>query len=380
VKNVFLLCILSAFLGGIGALAAWNFAQHGTPASAFQQTLLEPVQGIPSGVQQAGDPISPEETINVRVYEACNRSVVNINTKIVRTDNVFNLAIPQEGSGSGWVLDAQGRIVTNFHVIEDAENIEVTLFDGSSYPAKLVGTDPATDIAVIQIEAPAASLIPLQFGDSSVLKVGQKVLAIGNPFGLERTLTVGIVSSLNRSLDSRNNRVMKNIIQLDAALNQGNSGGPLMNSSGKLIGMNTAIASKTGENTGVGFAVPVNTILRVVPELIKFGKVIRATTGIEAYLPTNRGLAIGYVIPESPADNAGLRGLIVRNVKRFGNLIQTQTVRQEPDILVDIDGQRIEATDDVMRIIDSKKPGDRVRITVLRKGKPVAVEVVLGAE
>ncbi|MEQ1904496.1 MAG: trypsin-like peptidase domain-containing protein [Pirellulaceae bacterium] len=379
-KNVFLLCILSAFLGGIGALAAWNFAQRGPAASAFQQTLLEPVQGIPSGVQQAGDPISPEETINVRVYEACNRSVVNINTKIVRTDNVFNLAIPQEGSGSGWVLDAQGRIVTNFHVIEDAENIEVTLFDGSSYPAKLVGTDPATDIAVIQIEAPAASLIPLQFGDSSVLKVGQKVLAIGNPFGLERTLTVGIVSSLNRSLDSRNNRVMKNIIQLDAALNQGNSGGPLMNSSGKLIGMNTAIASKTGENTGVGFAVPVNTILRVVPELIKFGKVIRATTGIEAYLPTNRGLAIGYVIPESPADNAGLRGLIVRNVKRFGNLIQTQTVRQEPDILVDIDGQRIEATDDVMRIIDSKKPGDRVRITVLRKGKPVAVEVVLGAE
>jgi S1-C subfamily serine protease len=380
VKNVFLLCILSAFLGGIGALAVWNFAQRGPAASAFQQTLLEPVQGIASGVQQAGDPISPEETINVRVYEACNRSVVNINTKIVRTDNVFNLAIPQEGSGSGWVLDAQGRIVTNFHVIEDAENIEVTLFDGSSYPAKLVGTDPATDIAVIQIDAPAASLIPLQFGDSSVLKVGQKVLAIGNPFGLERTLTVGIVSSLNRSLDSRNNRVMKNIIQLDAALNQGNSGGPLMNSSGKLIGMNTAIASKTGENTGVGFAVPVNTILRVVPELIKFGKVIRATTGIEAYLPTNRGLAIGYVIPESPADNAGLRGLIVRNVKRFGNLIQTQTVRQEPDILVDIDGQRIEATDDVMRIIDSKKPGDRVRMTVLRKGKPVAVEMVLGAE
>jgi S1-C subfamily serine protease len=211
--------------------------------------------------------------------------------------------------------------------------------------------------------------------------VGQKVLAIGNPFGLERTLTVGIVSSLNRSLNSkRRARVMTNIIQIDAALNQGNSGGPLMNSSGKLIGMNTAIASLTGENTGVGFAVPVNTIQRVVPELIRFGKVIRATIGIEQYLPTRSGLAIGIVLPNGPAARAGLQGVIRREVRVQGGFEITRTIRQSPDVIQAIDGEKIATIEDLNRILDRKKPQDQILLTVVRDGRAFDVNLTLAAE
>ncbi len=390
-KQIFLLCIISAFLGAIGALVAWSY-YHAPPGVTAEEWNLgvrfsEPGSGTIQPQAHAtlpgagAEPLSAEEMINVNVYDATNRSVVNINCLGVRADNYFNIPVPLEGSGSGWVLDLEGRIVTNNHVIADAEKIEVTLFDGSAYPARVVGTDPTTDIAVIQIEAPKESLFPLVFGDSSLLRVGQKVLAIGNPFGLERTLTVGIVSSLNRSLDSqRAGRVMTNIIQLDAALNQGNSGGPLMNSSGKLIGMNTAIASKTGENTGVGFAIPVNTIVRVLPELIKFGKVIRAYLGIQTYLPTNRGLAIGFVTPNSPAEKAGLKGLIVEEVRRLGNFEQIRRFRQTPDVIVEIDSQKVKTTEDIMRVLDSKRPGDQILLSILRNNRMVSVPVTLGIE
>lgn len=328
-----------------------------------------------------GDPLSPEELINVTVYDSCNRSVVNINTRSINEDNLFRVPVPQEGSGSGWIYDLEGRIVTNNHVIEGSESIEVTLFDGSNYPARLVGTDPSSDIAVLQIEAPRQLLTPLTLGDSSGLRVGQKVLAIGNPFGLERTLTVGIVSSLNRSLNSkRRARVMTNIIQIDAALNQGNSGGPLMNSSGKLIGMNTAIASLTGENTGVGFAVPVNTIQRVVPELIRFGKVIRSTIGIEQYLPTRSGLAIGIVLPNGPAARAGLQGVIRREVRVQGGFEITRTIRQSPDVIQAIDGEQVATIEDLNRILDRKKPQEQVILTVVRAGRTFDVNLTLAAE
>jgi S1-C subfamily serine protease len=202
--------------------------------------------------------LSPEERINVAVYEKVNRSVVNIKTETVRTDAFFFLATetPGEGAGSGSVFDTQGHILTNYHVVDDARAIEVTLFDGKSYDARVVGHDESNDIAVLKINAPASSLVPVEIGDSTNLRVGQRVFAIGNPFGFERTMSIGIISSLNRTLPARNQRLIKSVIQIDAAINPGSSGGPLLDGRGRLIGMNTAIASPTGQSAGVGFAVP----------------------------------------------------------------------------------------------------------------------------
>jgi S1-C subfamily serine protease len=328
--------------------------------------------------------LSLEENINVNVYENCNRSVVNINTRGVRINRVFGIRQSSEGSGSGWVLDDLGHVVTNFHVIADSNTIDVTLFDGTTYPATLVGTDPSNDVAVIRIKADAEELIPVRFGDSSLLKVGQKVLAIGNPFGLERTLTVGIVSSLNRTLASqKTNRLMTNIIQVDAALNQGNSGGPLLNSRGELIGMNTAIASLTGENTGVGFAVPVNTIRAVVPQLLEFGKVIRPSLGIDLYFPTEAGLGIGVLSPRGAAEQAGLKAVEIREkTERLGNLVIRRQYEdyENADVILEIDGEQVKSSREIEAAIEQKRPGDTVMVTVLRGGNRVRVPVVLGTE
>ena len=202
-----------------------------------------------------------DEKINISVYDKVNRSVVNIDTKSEVPAMFLGQHQTREGSGSGWVLDNQGHIVTNHHVVAGSDFVSVTLSDSKQpYPARVIGTDPPNDIAVLKIEAPQELLHPVELGDSKSLRVGQKIIAIGNPFGLERTMTVGIVSSLGRHLRSKSGRMMKGIIQIDAALNQGNSGGPLLDSQGKVVGMNTAIATLTGENTGVGFSVPVHTL------------------------------------------------------------------------------------------------------------------------
>ena len=240
------------------------------------------------------------------VYENVNRSVVNINTKSVRNDNFFSVDISSEGAGSGSVLDTRGHVLTNYHVVDGAKEIQVTLFDGKNYDATVVGKDELNDVAVLKIEAPPASLMPVVLGDSAHLKVGQRVYAIGNPFGLERTLTTGIISSLNRTLPTRSKREIRSIIQIDAAINPGNSGGPLLDSRGRLIGMNTAIASSTGQSAGVGFAVPVGSIARVVPQLIERGRVIRPDAGISRVLQTEKGLVIATMIPKGPAEQAGL--------------------------------------------------------------------------
>ena len=246
----------------------------------------------------AGEGYTPEEHVNIAVYDIANRSVVNITTKGYQGERFLLLEIPSEGEGSGVVLDRQGHILTNFHVVDKAQQILVTLFDGNAYEAKLIGEDPATDVAVLSIAAPAESLSPVVFGNSADLKVGQRVFAIGNPFGLERTMTTGIISSLNRSLPSRRNgRSIKSIIQIDAAINPGNSGGPLLDSHGRMIGMNAAIASKTGESAGVGFAIPVNTIARVVPQLIAAGRVRRPDAGITRVHETDKGLLIADAGP-----------------------------------------------------------------------------------
>jgi S1-C subfamily serine protease len=274
-------------------------------------------------------------------------------------------------------------VLTNNHVVKDAREIRVTLFNGETMSADLVGQDPENDIAVLKIPAGPDLLHPVTLGDSNRVRVGQKIYAIGNPFGLERTLTVGIVSSLNRTLQSTRRRTIKSVIQIDAALNQGNSGGPLLDSRGRLIGMNTAIASLTGENTGVGFAIPVNTIRRVVPQLIEKGRVIRPDIGIARVLVTDGGLVIVTLAPGGPAEQAGLSGFrLVRRQRQRGRYVYEETYidHSRADLIVAVEGQKVRSVDDFLTIIESKQPGETVVVTVVRDNRPLDVSVTLGVE
>jgi S1-C subfamily serine protease len=313
------------------------------------------------------------------VYEQGNRSVVHITTLTLRQEFIFE--VPTKGSGSGSVIDQQGHILTNFHVIEDASNIQVTLFNGKEFPAKLVGKDDLNDIAVLQIDAAVKDLFPVPYESVPGLKVGQKVLAIGNPFGLERTMTVGVVSSLNRTLPSRQHRTMKSMIQIDAALNAGNSGGPLLNSRGRLIGMNTAIASTTGQNTGVGFAIPLSTIKRIVPQLIADGRVVRPSTGIRLMVNSNRGPVIVATETDGAADNAGLQGfrILRRRLERNGVIYEERREdRDNADVIEKINGVVVTTVDDFLTQVEQRKPGDEVILNVWRNGKRRQVRLRLG--
>jgi S1-C subfamily serine protease len=286
------------------------------------------------------------------------------------------LAAPREGSGSGSVLDQQGHLLTNCHVIEEAQRIDVTLFDGSTHPAKLVGSDPSNDLAVLRINAPADKLCPLPWGDSTRLLVGMRVFAIGNPFGLERTLTTGIVSSLNRSLRSENNRMIRGIIQTDAAINPGNSGGPLLNRRGELIGITTAIVSRSGQNAGVGLAIPSSTARRVVDELVRFGHVIRPDCGIFSVYEVDGGILVGRLVPDGPAEHAGLQGPQVNVVQR-GAYVYRSVDRSKADLITAIDGKPVRTLDDLLSHVESKKPGDKVTLTLYREGHKIEVSIEL---
>lgn len=326
---------------------------------------------------------TPEELTNIAVYEAVNRSVVNINTKATVATGLLLIEVPSEGAGSGIVLDPQGHVLTNFHVVEGAREIQVLLYDGSSHPATIVGADPATDVAVIKVDAPRDLLHPVRFGASNDLRVGQRVFAIGNPFGLERTLTTGIISSLNRSLPTRTGRTIKSIIQTDAAINPGNSGGPLLDSGSRLIGMNTAIASRTGQSSGVGFAIPVGTLARIVPQLIQRGKVVRPDAGISRVYQTDAGLVVATLTPDGPAERAGLRGFkVVRERRRQGPFVMDfeRVDRSGADLIVAVAGQPVRTADDFLSAVESKNPGEQVLISVRREGHQLDVPVVLDAE
>ncbi len=353
-------------------------------APPANQPPLQP--GLPPSqrVVVADDPLAdltPEERVNIAVYEKCNRHVVHITTKSARAELIF-LEVPTEGTGSGSILDKSGHVLTNYHVVEGANEIKVTLFDGETYPAQLIGHDAPNDIAVLKITAPPDLLIPVDFGDSSKLKVGQKIYAIGNPFGLERTMTTGIISSLNRSLPSKSGRTMKSIIQIDAALNRGNSGGPLLDSRGRLIGMNTAIASTTGENTGVGFAIPSDTIGRVVTQLITSGKVVRPDTGITRVYQTDQGLVIATMQPGGPAERAGLKGFrIVREQKRRGPFTYEERSidRTQADMIVAVDGEKVVTADEFLGRIERHLPGEQATLTIVRGDRKLDVAITLSA-
>ena len=326
--------------------------------------------------------LTEEERNNIAVYEKVADGVVNITSTAVQMDFLFNV-FPTQGSGSGSIIDSKGHILTNHHVVANAQKLEVTLADESKWPAKLVGSDPDNDLAVIKIDAPREKLKVIPMGDSKQLKIGQKVLAIGNPFGLERTLTTGIISSLGRTIRSETGILMEDIIQTDAAINPGNSGGPLLNSEGEIIGINSAIISPSGGSVGIGFAIPVNVARRIVPELIAKGYVTYPYIGatimplfpeVAKYLKlkVEKGAMIAEVVKGGPADKAGLKGGSQR--VQVGNMI----VIAGGDIVVKVDQHEVKTNDELIRYIREKKPGDTIVLQVYRKGDFVDVKVVLG--
>jgi S1-C subfamily serine protease len=319
--------------------------------------------------------VDADEQINIRVYAAVNKSVVNITTAAERSG--FFGDETSTGTGSGFVIDKAGHILTNFHVVEGADSVQVTLADGSTHDAEIVGKDASNDVAVLRVKVPREKLVPVALGDSSKLLVGQKVLAVGNPFGLERTLTTGIISSLDRSLKAKNGRMIKGIIQTDAAINPGNSGGPLLNSRGEVIGMNTAILSQVGQSAGISFAVPINAIHRILRPLLEHGRVIRADLGVTRVYRHNDGLLVLGLVDGGPADRAGLRSIGVKVVRTaFGPVRRLDP--DSADVIVAIDGKPVTTVDDLLTEVESHAPGDRVTVTVRRDGRSVDVAVTLG--
>lgn len=322
----------------------------------------------------------PEERNSVLVNEACNRSVVNINTKSRQRDFFFEYN--SEDGGSGVVFDKQGHVVTNYHVVEDAHQIQVTLFNGSTYDAVPVGGDPLTDLAILKINAPTVELFPATLGDSGSLLVGERIYAIGNPFGLERTFTSGVISNLNRTIGSQQRgRTIKQVIQIDAAINPGSSGGALLNTAGQLIGINTAIASRSGDNAGVGFAIPINTVARIVPMLIKDGKVLRPDIGIYRVLTAETGgVYVALIEPEGAAAQAGVVGpqLVIKRVERSGFRSETQTVtKDKPDLIIAINDKPVTSGEDFIGQVEENRPGDTITLTVVRDGRQLKIPVTL---
>jgi S1-C subfamily serine protease len=317
-----------------------------------------------------------DEKNNIAVFENASPSVVFVtNTQLRRQRFSLNVMEIPRGSGTGFIWDDSGLIVTNFHVVYGANRITITLQSNKSYQAEVVGTAPEKDIALLKIDAPEEELKPLPLGDSASLAVGRKVLAIGNPFALDTTLTVGVVSALGREIKSITNRTIKNVIQTDAAINPGNSGGPLLDSHGRLVGVNTAIYSPSGASAGIGFAIPVNTVAKIVPQLIEHGKLIRPVLGIETLTDywTRRlrvkGVAILSVREGMPADLAGMVG--VREDRR-GNI-------HLGDVIIAINGEGVTNEDSLLTQLEQYKPGDVVEVTTLKDEEIHNYDVTLAA-
>ncbi|MFO0774437.1 MAG: trypsin-like peptidase domain-containing protein [Nitrospiraceae bacterium] len=376
-----MLCSAVALLS-VGGGDVWA-----APSAAAKEASTKDDWGKPLGPGHPGPEIRPriiapagelgaDETATISVFERASRSVVYITNTSIRSDpwSLNEFEVPQ-GSGSGFVWNTEGHIVTNFHVVYRADQIHVIFSERGKYRARVVGLDPDHDLAVLQIQAPDEPLVPLPIGTSGDLRVGQKVLAIGNPFGLDHTLTTGVVSALGRTIQSMSQRTIDGVVQTDAAINPGNSGGPLLDSSGRLIGINTQIMSPSGAYAGIGFAVPVDTVNRIVPELIAHGKVIRPGLGV-TLVPDRiaqrwgiTGVIIGRVSHGSAAERAGLRGSK-----------ETATGRVEiGDVVVAIEGKPVRVLDDFMGLLERYRVGDRVALDILRASKRQQVTVTLQA-
>ena len=353
--------------------------------TTYRSGHLHPVSGT-SGLQHieiteaaGGEGLDSEEQNNIGVYRKNIGSVVNITSRVMTYDFFYGL-VPQEGQGSGFVFDKEGHILTNYHVIADARQVEVTLHNRKKYKATIVGTDKSHDLAIVQIKAP--DLQPMILGDSTNLQVGQKVYAIGNPFGLAGTLTRGIVSSI-RQVQEPDGLVIEEAIQTDAAINPGNSGGPLLNWHGEVIGINTMIASSVGQSAGIGFAIPINTAKAVVNDLVTLGRVRRPALGIrtipidpevanELGLAADYGLLVVQAVPGGSADRAGLRGGSDRAY--LGNT----PIMIGGDLIVAIDGEKVESQQILAQIMNKHRAGDAVKVTIFRGKKQLEVPVVLG--
>lgn len=361
----------------VGLVAYWLGSRYGQHAPVAVTAVRLP--------QATSDTtLDATEAENVRIYKQAAPAVANIVTRTVQYDFFLN-PVPVEGAGSGFVIDTQGHILTNYHVVEGAQTIEVTLGDQSRFKAKYIGADTRNDIALIQIDPKGRKLTPLTLGDSRNLMVGQRVLAIGNPFGFQSTLTTGVVSSLGRTVQVSDTTFIDEAIQTDAAINRGNSGGPLLNSHGEVIGINSAIYAPTGTTAGIGFAIPINTARRVAEDLISQGRVRRASLGIEGRalwpglaealdLGVDQGILIERVVAGGPAAKAGIRGgsRVV--------LAGLQELRVGGDVLVGINGKEVSSQMDVNLLLNRARPGDTIQVTIVRSGKKMDVPVQLGEQ
>jgi S1-C subfamily serine protease len=363
--------IAASLLASEPVRAQLRAQRHDTARAAAAPRKFERRDITPRG------PLSADEQQTIGIFERASPSVVYITTvQHVRDFFSRNIMRVPQGTGSGFVWDEQGHVVTNFHVIQGAQEALITLADQRSYPASLVGASPEHDIAVLEIDVPKNAPPPLPIGTSADLRVGQRVLAIGNPFGLDHTLTTGVISALNRSIDDEAAGVIRNLIQTDAAINPGNSGGPLIDSAGRLIGINTMIYSPSGAYAGIGFAVPVDTVNRVVSQLVAFGRYVRPTLGIAADDEVNRELLYGTriegvvvldVARGSPADRAGLRPAQATPAGRV----------ELGDVITAVDGESVATVADLVAILDEHQFGDRITLTLEHGGKTRKVTLTL---
>jgi S1-C subfamily serine protease len=369
-RQILVIALGSALFAAVAVLGFQQLPQRFNPFSS--------AVSVSSPTAITDPATATDEQNNIEVYKAVSPGVVYIQSTTTVRDFFGLFSEAREGAGSGSIIDDQGDILTNYHVIADAEKLTVSFGNGQNYPARVVGKDPDTDLAVIRlVQTPkeATTIVPL--GDSDKLIVGQKVLAIGNPFGLDRTLTTGVISGLQRPIRAQNGRQIEGAIQTDASINPGNSGGPLLDSHGRMIGINSQIESPSGASAGVGFAIPVNIAKRIVPELVRNGSIQRPKLGIQprdveslgaqAQLPVSYGVIIWSTQPGGPAANAGLRGLA-----------QTEDGDVElGDIIVGVDGEKISNNDDLYKALDKHHLGDTVNVEVVRSGRRMTVPVRL---
>ncbi len=340
----------------------------------YRYVIYDP-DAVPRAITPRGD-LAGDEKTNIEVFQHASPSVVYITSLAIQRDRFsMNLHEIPQGTGSGFIWDSQGHVITNFHVIQKASGAKVTLADHSTWDARLVGTAPDQDLAVLSINAPRDRLKPLPIGRSTGLQVGQNVFAIGNPFGLDQTLTTGIISALGREINSVSGRTIPDVIQTDAAINPGNSGGPLLDSAGRLIGVNTAIYSPSGSSAGIGFAVPVDTVNRVAPQLIRHGRVVRPGLGSRfAHDATAQGMGIDGVLTVEVAEGsaAAAAGLVGTRRNRQGQLILG-------DIIVGIEQEPVGSLDDLMRLLEQYQVGDTVSVVIVRNGQRATLPVTLQA-